>query len=137
MQSSRAEALSSGLPPLSVIIASLLIMLAALFYFSQQAVLLRGWAYLAILFIGYAASLILYVQIGPRLLPGMLVRMSIVTDRHADALILPKRAIQREGERLFVLAVDAVQAGGELRYVVSARPLARRLRISWENMAQK
>ncbi|MEM7112909.1 MAG: hypothetical protein AAF614_10795 [Chloroflexota bacterium] len=59
-----------GLPPLSVIVASLLTMLAALLYFSQQALLLRGWAHLAILFIGYAISLFLYARIGPRLLPG-------------------------------------------------------------------
>lgn len=59
-----------GLPPLSVIVASLLIMVVALFYFSQQAVLLRGWAYLAILFTGYIVSLFLYVHLGPRLLPG-------------------------------------------------------------------
>ena len=59
-----------GLPSLSVIFVSLLIMFAALFYFSQQAVLLRGSAHLAILFIGYATSLFLYVRLGPRLLPG-------------------------------------------------------------------
>jgi membrane fusion protein (multidrug efflux system) len=42
---------------------------------------------------------------GPRLLPGMLVRLEIITDRHADALVVPKRALRREGEavHLFVL----------------------------------
>jgi RND family efflux transporter MFP subunit len=33
-----------------------------------------------------------------RLLPGMLVRIEVVTDRHADALVVPKRALRREGE---------------------------------------
>ncbi len=41
-----------------------------------------------------------------RLLPGMLVRLRIVTDRHEDALVVPKRALEREGERRYVLAVD-------------------------------
>ncbi len=41
----------------------------------------------------------------PRLLPGMLVRLRIVTDRHEDALVVPKRALDREGEELFVLRV--------------------------------
>ncbi len=40
------------------------------------------------------------------LLPGMLLRMRIVTERHADALVVPKRAIRREGDRRYVLAVD-------------------------------
>ena len=38
----------------------------------------------------------------PRLLPGMLARISIVTERHPDALIVPKRALRREGDRYFV-----------------------------------
>lgn len=33
-----------------------------------------------------------------RLLPGMLVRIEVITDRHADALVVPKRALRREGE---------------------------------------
>ncbi|HED65623.1 MAG TPA: efflux RND transporter periplasmic adaptor subunit [Planctomycetes bacterium] len=37
------------------------------------------------------------------LLPGMLVRMKIITARHPDALVIPKRALRREGERRFVL----------------------------------
>ncbi|MEQ1894338.1 MAG: efflux RND transporter periplasmic adaptor subunit, partial [Planctomycetota bacterium] len=40
-----------------------------------------------------------------RLLPGMLVRLAIVTERHEDALVVPKRAIEREGERRYVLLV--------------------------------
>jgi membrane fusion protein (multidrug efflux system) len=40
-----------------------------------------------------------------RLLPGMLVRLSIVTERHPDALVVPKRAVRREGERSVVFAV--------------------------------
>jgi len=39
------------------------------------------------------------------LLPGMLVRLSIVTDRHPDALMVPKRAIRREGDRDLVFVV--------------------------------
>ena len=35
---------------------------------------------------------------GPGLLPGMLVRLEIITDRHAEAIVIPKRALQREGE---------------------------------------
>ena len=45
-----------------------------------------------------------------RLLPGMLVRLRIVTDRHADALVVPKRALEREGERRYVWVVRADQA---------------------------
>jgi membrane fusion protein (multidrug efflux system) len=41
-----------------------------------------------------------------RLLPGMLVRLRIVTDRHLEALVVPKRALEREGERRFLLAAD-------------------------------
>lgn len=40
-----------------------------------------------------------------RLLPGMLVRLSIVTDRHPEALVVPKRALDREGERRYVWVV--------------------------------
>ena len=42
----------------------------------------------------------------PRLVPGMLVRIEIVTDRHPDALVVPKRAVRHEGERSYVLAVN-------------------------------
>jgi membrane fusion protein (multidrug efflux system) len=41
-----------------------------------------------------------------RLLPGMLVRLRIVTERHPEALVVPKRALEREGERRFVLVAD-------------------------------
>ncbi|MEX1024051.1 MAG: efflux RND transporter periplasmic adaptor subunit [Planctomycetota bacterium] len=44
-------------------------------------------------------------QAGDLLLPGMLVRLEIETDQHADALVVPKRALRREGERRFVFAV--------------------------------
>ncbi len=43
---------------------------------------------------------------GPRLLPGMLVRLEIVTDRHAGALVVPKRSIRREADQSFVMVVD-------------------------------
>jgi len=53
------------------------------------------------------------------LLPGMLVRMRIVTERHEEALVVPKRALQREGERLFLLAVDEVaDEEAESEYVI-------------------
>jgi len=41
-----------------------------------------------------------------RLLPGMLVRLRIVTDRHPQALVVPKRALEREGERRFLLVAE-------------------------------
>ncbi len=41
-----------------------------------------------------------------RLLPGMLLRLSIVTARHPNALMVPKRALEREGERRYLLAVE-------------------------------
>jgi len=47
-----------------------------------------------------------------RLLPGMLVRMHIVTDRHPEALVVPKRALRREGERRFVLVLEPIAAKG-------------------------
>lgn len=40
-----------------------------------------------------------------RLLPGMLVRLRIVTERRPDALVVPKRAIVRQGERSLVWVV--------------------------------
>jgi RND family efflux transporter MFP subunit len=40
-----------------------------------------------------------------RLLPGMLVRVEIVTERHADALVVPKRALRREGEQNLLFVV--------------------------------
>jgi multidrug efflux pump subunit AcrA (membrane-fusion protein) len=40
-----------------------------------------------------------------RLLPGMLVRVEIVTERHPDALVVPKRALRREGEQNLLFVV--------------------------------
>jgi RND family efflux transporter MFP subunit len=48
-----------------------------------------------------------------RLLPGMLVRLRIVTDRHPQALVVPKRALEREGDRRYLLAVERGTDGGE------------------------
>lgn len=45
-----------------------------------------------------------------RLLPGMLVRLRIVTDRHPNALVVPKRALEREGERRFLLVAERESA---------------------------
>ncbi len=45
-----------------------------------------------------------------RLLPGMLVRLEIVTERRPDALVAPKRAIQREGDRSTIQIVDQGRA---------------------------
>jgi membrane fusion protein (multidrug efflux system) len=39
------------------------------------------------------------------LLPGMLIKLSIVTDRHPSALVVPKRALRREGEANLVFIV--------------------------------
>jgi membrane fusion protein (multidrug efflux system) len=46
-----------------------------------------------------------------RLLPGMLLRLSIVTDRHVGALVAEKRAVVREGEQAFLFTV--VDEGGQ------------------------
>jgi membrane fusion protein (multidrug efflux system) len=46
-----------------------------------------------------------------RLLPGMLLRLSIVTDRRDGALVAEKRAIVREGEQSYLFAV--VDEGGQ------------------------
>jgi membrane fusion protein (multidrug efflux system) len=54
---------------------------------------------------------------GRELLPGMLVRMEIVTDRHPDALVVPKRALRREGERRYVLVVQDLETGPTLERV--------------------
>lgn len=43
---------------------------------------------------------------GAKLLPGMLVRLEVVTERHPAALVLPKRALRREGEQNLVFAVE-------------------------------
>ena len=39
-----------------------------------------------------------------RLLPGMLLRLELVTDRHRGALVVPKRALSREGDRVYLFA---------------------------------
>jgi membrane fusion protein (multidrug efflux system) len=39
------------------------------------------------------------------LLPGMLVRIEVITERHPHALVLPKRALRREGEQNLVFVV--------------------------------
>jgi membrane fusion protein, multidrug efflux system len=41
-----------------------------------------------------------------RLVPGMLVRLEIVTDRHPEALVVPKRSIRREGDRSTIFVVE-------------------------------
>ena len=47
--------------------------------------------------------------VGPWLLPGMLVRLEIVTDHHAEALVVPKRALRREGDvTLLFVARDGI-----------------------------
>ncbi len=45
-----------------------------------------------------------------RLLPGMLVRLEIVTERRLDTLVAPKRAIQREGDRSTIQIVERGRA---------------------------
>jgi len=40
-----------------------------------------------------------------KLLPGMLIKLSIVTDRHPNALVVPKRALRREGEANLIFVV--------------------------------
>lgn len=46
----------------------------------------------------------------PRLLPGMLVRLNMVVDRHPEALVVRKRALQREGDRRFLFVVEGERA---------------------------
>lgn len=40
------------------------------------------------------------------LLPGMLLRLYIVTGRHPDTLVVPKRSVRREGSEVFVLVAQ-------------------------------
>lgn len=47
-----------------------------------------------------------------QLLPGMLVRLEIITDRHPAALVVPKRALRREGDRSSVFVVRDGKAYG-------------------------
>jgi membrane fusion protein (multidrug efflux system) len=44
------------------------------------------------------------------LLPGMLVRLEIVTERHPDALVVPKRALRREGGTDMIFVVESGRA---------------------------
>lgn len=46
----------------------------------------------------------------PPVLPGMLLRVRIVTERHPDALVVPKRALLREGDSHFVFLADGDRA---------------------------
>ncbi|MEZ6016839.1 MAG: efflux RND transporter periplasmic adaptor subunit [Planctomycetota bacterium] len=49
----------------------------------------------------------------PPLLPGMLLRLEIVTERHRDALVVPKRAVVREGEAYFVFIAEDGAEGAD------------------------
>ena len=60
-----------------------------------------------------------------KLLPGMLLRMFIETGRHADALVVPKRAVRREGVETFVL----VAAEGKVRRVLVAEGYSDELNV--------
>ncbi|QDV06489.1 Inner membrane protein YiaV precursor [Planctomycetes bacterium Poly30] len=46
----------------------------------------------------------------PPVLPGMLLRVRIVTERHPDALAVPKRALLREGDSYFIFIADGQKA---------------------------
>ena len=45
-----------------------------------------------------------------RLLPGMLVRVEVVVERHPQALVVPKRALRREGEETLVYIMESGKA---------------------------
>ncbi len=47
---------------------------------------------------------------GVRLLPGMLLRLRMVTERHHDAITVSKRALRREGEATILFAVEEGKA---------------------------
>jgi membrane fusion protein, multidrug efflux system len=47
---------------------------------------------------------------GPRLAPGMLLRIRLVTERKPDCLVVKKRAVEREGERAHIVLVVDGQA---------------------------
>ncbi|MED6334060.1 MAG: efflux RND transporter periplasmic adaptor subunit [Planctomycetota bacterium] len=53
---------------------------------------------------------------GTSLLPGMLLRLEVVLERHVDALVVPKRALRREGD---VTVVFCVRDGAAHRVQVS------------------
>ena len=63
---------------------------------------------------------------GNKLLPGMLVRMHIITDRHPEVLVVPKRALRREGERRFLLVVEPE---GDISSGDSPRGVLRRVAV--------
>ena len=42
----------------------------------------------------------------PPVLPGMLLRIRIVTERHPNALVIPKRGLLREGDQQWVFVVE-------------------------------
>lgn len=46
----------------------------------------------------------------PPILPGMLLRVRIVTERHPNALAVPKRALLREGDSFYVFVADGDKA---------------------------
>ncbi|MDF1837491.1 MAG: efflux RND transporter periplasmic adaptor subunit [Planctomycetota bacterium] len=46
----------------------------------------------------------------PQLLPGMMVRLHIVTERHPDTLVVEKRALRREGDRRHIFVVREGEA---------------------------
>lgn len=46
----------------------------------------------------------------PPVLPGMLLRVGIVTERHPEALVVPKRGLIREGDSFFVYVVNGKNA---------------------------
>ncbi len=67
---------------------------------------------------------------GMRLLPGMLLRLRLVTERHLDALTVSKRSLRREGEATILFVNDegrarrvAVEEGFSGDDYVEVRPL--------------
>jgi multidrug efflux pump subunit AcrA (membrane-fusion protein) len=55
----------------------------------------------------------------PALLPGMLVRLRIATDRHANALVVPKRAVRREGDFTYVLRIVSTETADTVERVLT------------------
>jgi membrane fusion protein, multidrug efflux system len=67
---------------------------------------------------------------GVQLLPGMLVRLGLITERRPDALVVPKKAVQREGDALVLWRVEEgrarrvpVEEGFASDYDLEVRPL--------------
>ena len=46
----------------------------------------------------------------PPVLPGMLLRIRIITERHPDALVVPKRGLLREGDRHWIFVLEEGEA---------------------------